>query len=430
MGILVYRDKQLSRDLVGRIDYNAASGEISFEYDTAYLACAQALGELGISEMLSLNEAPYTASEFAPFFRGLLPEGKVYSTLADFYQVPRSDYLSILEEIGCESIGALMVVPEQIVPSECEPRYEPIGKKTVDAMLTNPTRMAAFTASSTRLSLAGAQSKVAWLLPEGKDAGTAKFDEWLVPYGTAPSTHIVKISRRGEESIAANEAACSILSEACGIRTAKVSEIPGLPGVIAVERYDREWVRVNGRSAVARLHQEDFCQALGLAPHFKYQPQGLEVSYPAMMAELIESASANPRDDKLQLAKRIAFCYVVGNSDMHLKNFSLLYNHEWTERHLSPLYDVMCIPLTDYSTDMPFDVGDHRRIDDIDARDFTLLAIELDIGMADFADAVRSIVNVLEAPSLKRLNQGTERMVDRIMETSKERIKVLRRFLG
>lgn len=430
MGILVYRDKGTSRDLVGRIDHDAAGGAASFEYDAAYLAQARAAGELGISETLPLDEAPYAAAEFGPFFRGLLPEGEVYGNLAELYQVPRSDYLSLLEEMGCESIGALTFISEKADPSEYEPRYEPVGKAAVDAMLDNPARMATFTASSTRLSLAGAQSKVAWLLPEGMDAGTAAFAEWLVPRGTAPSTHIVKISRRGEEDIAANELACSLLAEACGIRTAKVSEIPGLPGVIAIERYDREWVHTGERSSVARLHQEDFCQALGLAPHFKYQPQAIEASYPAMTADLIESASANPQADKLELAKRIVFSYAVGNSDAHLKNFSLLYDRGWTRRRLSPLYDVTCIPLTGYSTDMPFDVGDHRRIEDIDARDFTLLAIDLDIGMTAFADAVRSVVSALEAPSPKQLSQGSAKMIDRIMESSEKRLSILKQFLG
>ena len=75
-------------------------------------------------------------------------------------------------------------------------------------MIADPARMATIVASSTRLSLAGAQSKIAWFLPEGLRADRAMRGDWLVPRGTAPSTHIIKISRRGEEGIAANELAC------------------------------------------------------------------------------------------------------------------------------------------------------------------------------------------------------------------------------
>ncbi len=103
-------------------------------------------------------------------------------------------------------------------------------------MKSNPALMATLTASSTRLSLSGAQSKVAWYLPYEVDAEQAEWSDWLIPRGTAPSTHIIKVSRKGEEDIALNELACSRLSAACGIDTAKVLELPEVPGAISIER--------------------------------------------------------------------------------------------------------------------------------------------------------------------------------------------------
>lgn len=430
MGILVYRDREANRDLVGRIDYDTGESAATFTYDPAYLARAGAAGELGISELLPLDGTPYAASEMGPFFRGLLPEGEVYGNLAELYQVSRSDYLALLEQMGCESIGALTFVSEGVDPAEYEPRYEPVGREEIEAMIADPARMATIVASSTRLSLAGAQSKIAWLLPEGLRADRATRGDWLVPRGTAPSTHIIKVSRRGEEGIALNELACSLLSTACGIRTAQVCKLSEVPGAIAIERYDRPRATIGENEAVIRLHQEDFCQALGFAPFLKYQPRSVEANYPAMMASLVESTSANPQADKIELAKRLVFCYAVGNTDAHLKNFSLLYNRKWTARRLAPMYDVTCIPLTGYSTAMPFEIGEHREIEDIDARDITILAADLDVGMDSFDAAVRTVIDTLEAPSIGSLDATTEETVARVLENSRPRLQVLRRFLG
>lgn len=425
----MFRDRSGKRERVGRVDFSPASSA-SFAYDPGYLDRAIAAGELGISELLPLDKVPYTAEEFSPFFRGLLPEGEIFSNLAELYQVPQSDYLTLLEQMGCESIGALTFVSESVDPSEYVPRYEPVSNDLISAMASNPARMATHEASSTRLSLAGAQFKVAWMLPRAFKASSASHDDWRIPRGTAPSTHLIKISRKGEEDIALNELACSLLADSCGIEVAKVHELPGSSGAISVERYDRIWVSDGNEETVVRLHQEDFCQALGLPPFFKYQPQGVAANYPAMASELIESTSSMPQADKLEFARRLVFCYAVGNSDAHLKNFSLLYNREWTGRRLAPLYDVTCIPLTGYSVTMPFDIGEHRLLGEIDERDIMLLAADLSISLNAFDQAVSETIRTLEAPAIGRTDPDVENMVDRILDNSKHRLKVLRNYLG
>lgn len=155
MGILVYRDRNGHPEFVGRIDYRRGERG-TFSYDEAYVRRAVQAEELGISVMLPLDAAPYSSAEFEPFFEGLLPEGEVLANLAGLYQVPRSDYLALLEQMGCESIGALTFVSEGVDPREYEPRYEQVKSKTLNEMIENPVRMATLAASSTRLSLAGA----------------------------------------------------------------------------------------------------------------------------------------------------------------------------------------------------------------------------------------------------------------------------------
>ena len=429
MKLHVYRDREGKNDLVGAIDFERGASA-SFAYDHDYLKEARANGELGISERLPLSEEPYAADEMGSFFRGLLPEGEVYGNLAQMYQVPRSDYLSVLEQLGCESIGALTFVSENVDPSEYDPRYDALSSSVIEAIRENPVRAATMETSSTRLSLSGAQSKVAWFLPEGSDPRTADSKDWLVPRGTAPSTHIVKIARKGEEQLALNECACAQLADACGISVARVFPMPDLPGTIAVERYDRVFLETGEARRLVRLHQEDFCQALGFSPYLKYQPESGEGDYLVFIADLIDATSSNPRADRIEFAKRLAFNYAVGNSDAHLKNSSLLYNPEWTARRLAPLYDVTCIPLTGYSTKMPFTIGEHRELSEIDERDILSIALDMDISLDDWDTAIRQVIDGLSSRESLATDDDLAETKARIADNAKPRINVLERFLG
>lgn len=427
MGIAVFRDTAQGRELVGRLDFTIGSDAL-FAYDSRFVATHRS--SLGISHRLPVDVAPYSEEDFASFFRGLLPEGQVYADLARTYQVPRSDYLSIIEKLGCESVGALTLVSDGVNPEEYKPRFEPLSVSALDEMRRGPLPAAVHVASETRLSLAGAQSKVAWALAEGISADSALESDWLVPLGTAPSSHIIKLSARGEEDIALNELACSLMARACGIDAAPVSLLPFLSGAIAVERYDRIWVGEPGNRRLMRMHQEDFCQALGFAPYYKYQVEGVSYSYPAMCAALIDDACAAPRRDRVEFAKRLAFNYAVGNSDAHLKNSSLLYNEAWTSRDIAPMYDVTCIPLTGYSTRMAFDIGEHRELDDIDERDIMSIATDCDAGLSEFDDVVREVIAGFEGFDFAICPEPARQTAERILENAAPRLAVLRAYLA
>lgn len=432
MEIAVYRDSVTGRLLVGRIQASDDGSNASFSYNLEYLESHQSFSDLGISERLPLRPESYASAEISPFLQGLLPEGETLGNLAQMYQVARNNWPLLLQRLGCESVGALTFVPEGDDESSYEPAYRPLTEQDAIAMRCNPARAATEVASSTRLSLSGAQSKVAWTLPEGIDAESAQLEDWMVPYGSAPSTHIVKMSRIGEESLAINELSCSLLARACGIDVAEVSLVPDIPGAIAVARCDRFWLRANRTSngRVARLHQEDFCQALGLQPFYKYQPNGVAADYIEYAADLIGDASDAPVEDRLEFAKRLVFNYAVGNSDAHLKNSSLLYNDTWTGRRLAPLYDVTCIPLSGYSTRMPFDVGGHRELAEIDARDIMAIALSCDVSLGVFDQAVGEVVSGFETPSFDVGNNAVATMTDQVIENASPRIAVLRAYLG
>ena len=432
MKIAVYRDSAAGRLPIARIEAAEDGSNASLSYDPEYLRSHQGINDLGISERLPLRGEAYASEEIAPFLQGLLPEGETLGNLAQMYQVARNNWPMLLQRLGCESVGALTFVPEGEDESGYEPAYRPLTKQDIFTMRHNPARAATEVASSTRLSLSGAQSKVAWTLPEGIDAGSAQLEDWMVPYGSAASTHIIKMSRKGEEDLAVNELSCSLLAKACGIDVAEVDLVPGVPGAIAVTRYDRRWLRASGTSkgAVMRLHQEDFCQALGLQPFYKYQPSGVVADYIEYAAGLIDDASDAPVEDRLEFAKRLVFNYAVGNADAHLKNSSLLYNGAWTGRRLAPMYDVTCIPLCGYSTRMPFDIGNHRELAEIDERDIMAIALSCDIPLSAFDQAVREVITGLEAPFFDAENKAVATMAKQVLTNAAPRIAVLRAYLS
>jgi serine/threonine-protein kinase HipA len=141
-----------------------------------------------------------------------------------------------------------------------------------------------------------------------------------------------------------NEAYCMKLAAAVGLPVAK-TEIRRVEDVeyLLVERYDRTH-RQNpeGAPVLERLHQEDFCQALGIVSENKYQKEG-GPSLKQCFALLREVSSA-PVLDLARLLDAVIFNYLIGNNDAHGKNFSLLYRGESTvnlETRLAPLYDVV-----------------------------------------------------------------------------------------
>lgn len=432
MGISVYRDRGGTPDFVGRFNGEHAR-EADFTYDSDYLDRAMPAQELGISENLPLDPDPYSPDESSAFFQGLMPEGETLGSLSLLYQIPSNDYLALLAQLGCESVGALTFVADGTDRSEYEPRYQAVTEEDFATFRADPSRAVTVQTSSTRLSLAGAQSKVAWALPEEsfvKNPDTSEGQTWLVPYGTAASTHIIKIARRGEEQLAENEMACSLLAQACGIETAEITELPEIPGAIAVKRYDRKWGQVGKDHRVVRVHQEDFCQALGFGSYLKYQPPGLDVSYLSLIARLIENTCSDPIGDKLEFAKRTVFDYVIGNSDNHLKNASLLYNPQWTARRLAPLYDVTCIPLTNYATNMAFDIGHHRELAEIETADIASIPEQMSLDEEAFARAIAEVLHGFESGGIGCADPSLSRTIEQIVDNARPRMATASSYVG
>jgi serine/threonine-protein kinase HipA len=198
-----------------------------------------------------------------------------------------------------------------------------------------------------RLSLAGAQGKLAVTLRNGV---------MLLPQHGAPSTHILKPSSQIFSGLVENEHFCMTLAARLGLPVAPVA-IGNAQGIryLQVARYDR---RIMPDGEVERLHQEDFCQAMGIAPELKYQQEGgpnLKKCF-----ELIRGASSVPGPDVLRLFDAVVFNYLIGNNDAHGKNFSLL--HDGMGTRLAPLYDLVCTQAwQNLSTTLAMKIGGERK---------------------------------------------------------------------
>jgi serine/threonine-protein kinase HipA len=190
---------------------------------------------------------------------------------------------------------------------------------------------------SFRISLAGAQEKTA-LLRVGR--------RWCRPRGATPTTHIVKLplgmvggSRRVDLSDSVeNEWLCARILDALGLPVAKTG-MASFAGrkVLIVERFDRAWM--DGGTWIARLPQEDFCQALGQPGTRKYEKDG----GPGMAACLALLAGSSDADvDRLTFALTQLAFWLLAATDGHAKNYSI-FLARGDAYTMTPLYDVLSV---------------------------------------------------------------------------------------
>jgi serine/threonine-protein kinase HipA len=177
------------------------------------------------------------------------------------------------------------------------------------------------------MGLAGAQDK----LPLGRVGGRL-----AIPTAGAASTLILKPDNPRLPGSVENEALCMVLARRCGLVTAEVTTgMAGRRTYLLVERYDR--AAADGR--LVRLHQEDFCQALGRSPAAKYQHNSSGRPGPSL-ADLFGVVRTHmTARDITRLLDAVIFNIAVGNVDSHAKNYAILLRPDRPE--LAPLYDLM-----------------------------------------------------------------------------------------
>ena len=312
--------------LVGGIQIDE-HGDLAFIYASGWLADPQ---KPAVSISLPKRPEPFGRRETRPFFAGLLPEEGQRDAVARALGVSKTNDFRLLEHLGGDVAGALTLWPEGDAPpgrqgiAAAEPLDDDNLLRILDIL---PTRPFLAGDEGVRLSLAGAQQKLPVVMIDGRVA---------LPAPGQPSTHILKPPIPALPGTTENEALALRLAAAVGLPTAPVDprRTGGRPYLL-VERYDRT-IAADGE--IRRLHQEDFCQALGVAPERKYASDGGPTFAPCF--DLIRRACIQPAPAVLRLLDAAIFNVVIGNADAHGKNYSLLYRPEGIG--LAPLYDLAC----------------------------------------------------------------------------------------
>jgi len=304
-------------------------GQLSFSYDQHWM---QQEGAEPISLSLSFDGNPFEDKSVQAFFGGYLPEGReARAQIARHFGISANSTFRMLGAVGRDCAGALSLYPmdEQAVEDVArEPACELLDEVDLASALRELERRPLLAGPGRlRLSLAGAQSKTAVYVTAGGEIALTKDDY--------PSTHIIKPAlRHAYEDLELIEYFCLELGRRLGLRApdAHHGEAQGIPYLL-IERYDR--LR-DEQGRIRRLHQEDFCQAMGVAPGAKYEWQGGPTL--AQCFALCDRLR-RPAIERLRLLDVVIFNFLIGNADAHGKNFSVLYSAHGPE--LAPLYDVV-----------------------------------------------------------------------------------------
>ncbi len=370
-------DVYLHENLVGQLIQDD-DGQTTFAYAASWL---QSSGAVPLSLSLPLRRSRFSQRECRGFFAGVLPEEAKRAAIAAILGISSRNDFAMLEEIGGECAGAVTFLPPGASLRSLERGYRALSQVELERILAElPRRPLMVGERGMRLSLAGAQDKIAVCR---RDGGIS------LPLGSAPSTHIIKPAVERFEGVVFNEAFCISLAAAIGLPTAKIAiDCVGKIDYLLVERYDRE---VDEAGNVQRLHQEDFCQALGVPPELKYQSEGgpgLKSSF-----GLLRMAATVPATELVRLLDAVIFNALVGNHDAHAKNFSLLYMLDKGTK-LAPLYDVISTVFYPQLTDrMAMKIGGESRSDRVRPRNFEKLAEEAGLGRAMVARRVPELAS-------------------------------------
>ncbi len=301
-----------------------ANGSLAFAYKDNYQG-------VPLSIAMPLANRIYDDKVVRPYLFGLLPdELSVRRDIANRYSVSANNPFALLTHIGFDCPGAVQICPASSLNTLFETSEElfPLTESAIAQRLREgrTKESASWINSHEHWSLGGAQSKFALRMIDEK---------WFSCGGSAATTHIFKPGIPSLIYQALNEYLCMKLARECGVSCAEVSYqfFEDEPAII-VKRYDRILLPSLN---VVRIHQEDFCQALGILPENKYPQYGGPSSRDVV--NVLSTLESRRVECLVKFTQMLFFNYLIGATDAHAKNFSLLYGVK-EEITLAPLYDV------------------------------------------------------------------------------------------
>jgi serine/threonine-protein kinase HipA len=345
----------------------AARGRLTFVYNNS-------LREGQASYALSLS-MPLAAEEHGPavvqaFLWGLLPDNeRVLDRWAKKFQVSARNVFALISHVGEDCAGAVQFVTpdrQQALRSGEDDKVDWLDETAVAKRLQALREDHAawrLPRDTGQFSLAGAQPKTALLLQKGR---------WGVPAGRIPTTHILKPPTGNFDGHAENEHICLLLAGQLGLPAAETKVMRFEKEIaIVIERYDRQ---VDDNS-IARIHQEDICQARGIMPTKKYQNEGGPGA--SDIVDLLRTNSTNREADIDTFVDALAFNWLTAGTDAHAKNYSLLLAGG-PEIRLAPLYDIASIlPCDDVDFQkikLAMKIGDEYKLSQIGLRQWQKFA--------------------------------------------------------
>lgn len=286
------------------------------------------------------DNPPFQGRRVSNYFDNLLPDNDaIRRRLAQRHQTGGTDAFQLLKELGKDCAGAIQLLPPDQEPTDIhEINSRVLNKAEIAKRLRNVTSATALgpydQEEDLRLSIAGAQEKTALL---------RHHNEWRLPYGSTPTTHIFKLPlglvghmQADMRTSVENEWLCSKIMAAYGIPIAhcEIAHFDDQKALV-VERFDRKLS--NDGSWIIRLLQEDMCQAKGVSPLQKYQSDG----GPGII-EIMELllASDHAEEDRNNFFKTQIIFWMLAATDGHAKNFSIALLAGGRYR-ATPIYDVL-----------------------------------------------------------------------------------------
>ena len=356
-----------------------------------------------LSQSLPIRSEPFDDRASRPFFAGLLPEGGKRKQIAKTLQISTQNDYALLDSLGGECAGAVTLLePGQLphppgAPREVRWLDHAQLLQVLDEMPLRPMRAGE---DGLRLSLAGAQDK----LPVVWDADGLRMG---LPLNGSPSSHILKPPIAGIDGSVFNEAFCMALAGALKLDVARTQIQAITDGeqqrhYLLVERYDRQTDATKlPHLPTQRLHQEDFCQALGIVSEHKYQNEGGPGL--AQAFALVRSATRPSALHTLKVLDFVVFNALIGNHDAHGKNFSLLYTLAGAV--LAPLYDALCTAAYPTLTEkMAMKIGSKYKFSEVMAWHWEQFALDAALSPALVKKRILDIAKRL--PDLARATQA------------------------
>ena len=390
-------------------------GRLGFIYDDAWRTAPGAY-PLSTSMPVIIQEHGHKA--VSAFLWGLLPDNAgVLERWARKFQVSARNPFALISNVGEDCAGAVQFIRPERLDALLDQTESSAVQWLTEAEIAHRLRAVKLDASAGRVpgdtgqfSLAGAQPKTALLLDEGR---------WGVPSGRVPTTHILKPPTGDFDGFAENEHLCLSLAKSLGLVTAK-SEIQTFEDThaIVIERYDRRRIVSDNTSnlvmrsgeVITRVHQEDYCQALSVHPENKYQNVG--GPGPEQIIEHLRTHTARltpPDADITRFRDALIFNWLIGGTDAHAKNYSILIGAKGKVR-LAPLYDMASIlayeAIDPRKATLAMKIGDAYRLSKITGSEWAKFAKRNRLSM----DAVIRRIQEMAAQLPDALSDEIQRM--------------------